>query len=228
MVTTALPLMPQRRALVDDVYDAVLSLLMDRAVQPGSRVSIDGVSRQLDVSPTPVREALARLESEGLITKEAGKGYRAAELLDAEGLRQLFDMRLLLEPVAARIAASLAPVSAWDELADLVNAAENEIDADLPDDERYESYRAFAERDAAFHHLIALRSGNPLLSDAIVRLRSHMHLYRLYFRHGIAAETSDEHNAILGALRRGEPAAAEAAMQQHIEHSHGRMAAGGL
>ncbi|PPF77686.1 GntR family transcriptional regulator [Subtercola sp. Z020] len=217
------PLLPPRRALVDDVYDAVLTLLMDRAVQPGSRVSIEGVSRQLLVSPTPVREALARLESEGLITKEAGKGYRAAELLDAEGLRHLFDMRLLLEPVAARLAATATPAAGWGELDDLQGDLDGGVDSSLPDDERYEGYRAFAERDARFHHLIAARSGNELLSDAVVRLRSHMHLYRLYFHHGIAAETSDEHRAIADALRAGDPTAAEAAMRHHIEASYARM-----
>lgn len=219
------PLLPPRRALVDDVYDAVLTLLMDRAVQPGSRVSIEGVSRQLLVSPTPVREALARLESEGLITKEAGKGYRAAELLDGDRLRQLFDMRLLLEPVAARLAATGAHASDWSDLDELQGDLENGIDQALPDDERYEGYRAFAERDARFHHLIAARSGNDLLSDAVVRLRSHMHLYRLYFRHGIAAETTDEHRAITEALHSGDPDAAEAAMRHHLEASYARMAA---
>ena len=65
--------LPARRALADDVYDAVLGLLMDQVIEPGSRASIDGIARQLNVSPTPVREALARLESEGLVVKKALK-----------------------------------------------------------------------------------------------------------------------------------------------------------
>src|SRR3954468_4122360 len=98
--------LPARRALADDVYDAVLALLMDQVIEPGSRASIDGIARQLDVSPTPVREALARLESEGPVVKKAPKASTAAPLLDGEGLRQLFEMRRLLEPYAARRAAA--------------------------------------------------------------------------------------------------------------------------
>jgi len=222
----AVPPLPPRRALADDVYDAVLGLLMDHAVEPGSRVSIEGVSRQLQVSPTPVREALARLESEGLVSKSAGKGYRAADLLDANGLRQLYEIRILLETEGARLAASRVTPEKLDELARLLDASVATIDHNSPDDERYASYRAFAEQDAEFHRLIVEDSGNPLISDAVVRLRSHMHLYRLYFRHGIAAETAQEHAQILTALRSRNPEAARVAMHDHIERSYTRLADG--
>ncbi|ARJ06976.1 transcriptional regulator [Cnuibacter physcomitrellae] len=211
--------LPPRRALADDVYDAVLGMLMDQTIEPGSRVSIDGIARQLDVSPTPMREALVRLESEGLVVYSARKGYRAAELLDASELRQLFEVRMLLEPPAAALAASRIGPDQLAALQSLVDTAD-----DGTDDAHYAGYRSFAERDAAFHRLIVESAGNDMLTESVVRLRAHTHLYRLYFHHGIAADTAEEHDAVLAALREHDAQAAEAAMAAHIERSYRRLA----
>lgn len=213
--------LPARRALVDDVYDAVLGLLMDRVIAPGARVNIDAVARDLDVSPTPVREALTRLESEGLVAKRALKGYVAAPLLDAAGLRDLYDMRELLETEAARRASAHLDAAAEAELAASVEQMRAASDPD--EDERFRNYRRFIDEDLRFHHLIAEQADSPLLAEAIVRLRSHMHLYRLDFRHDFEDDTVTEHESILEALRRREPDAAAAAMRAHIENSFGRL-----
>src|SRR5690606_8264981 len=60
-----------RSVLADQIYNALLQWLMDGRLQPGDRVSIDGMAREFNVSPTPVREALARLESTGMVAREA-------------------------------------------------------------------------------------------------------------------------------------------------------------
>jgi DNA-binding GntR family transcriptional regulator len=216
--------LPARRALVDDVYDAVLGLLMDRVLEPGARVNIDAVARELDVSPTPVREALTRLEAEGLVAKRALKGYVAAPLLDAAGLRDLFDMRRLLEPEAARRAAALAAATVHDELQGSVTRMASAA-ASTHDDERYRDYRRFIEEDLAFHHLVAEASGSPLLLDAITRLKAHMHLYRLDFRHDFADDTVHEHELVLEALRARDATAAARAMRAHIDRSADRLEA---
>lgn len=213
--------LPARRALVDDVYDAVLGLLMDRVIAPGARVNIDAVARDLDVSPTPVREALTRLESEGLVAKRALKGYVAAPLLDAAGLRDLYDMRELLETEAARRASAHLDAAAEAELAASVEQMRAASDPD--EEERFRNYRRFIDEDLRFHHLIAEQADSPLLAEAIVRLRSHMHLYRLDFRHDFEDDTVTEHASILEALRRRDPDAAAASMRTHIENSFGRL-----
>lgn len=218
------PLLPARRALADDVYDAVQGLLMDQVIPPGERVSIDGIARRLDVSQTPVREALARLESEGLVFKQALRGYTAAPVLDGEGVRQLFEMRQLLEPTATRLAAERIGDAAVAGLDSLLVEMHRSGEATDDGDDRFQDYKDFMHHDAEFHRLIAEQSGNRLLADAIVRLRAHVHNYRVYFRHGVAGETSDEHEAILDALRRRDPAAGEAAMRDHIARSHQRIA----
>lgn len=218
--------LPARRALADDVYEAVLVLLMDQVIEPGARASIDGIARQLDVSPTPVREALARLESEGLVVKRALKGYTAAPLLDAEGLRKLFDMRRLLEPPAAGLAVERMTPEVLERLERLSAEMAASGAASLSGEDHFTDYRDFANQDAEFHRVIAEHAGNELLADAIIRLRSHMHLYRLYFEHGIAEETSGEHADVLAALRAGDAEAAQRAMLEHISHSYSRIAKG--
>lgn len=217
--------LPARRALADDVYDAVLALLMDQVIEPGSRASIDGIARQLNVSPTPVREALARLESEGLVVKKALKGYTAAPLLDSDGLRQLFEMRRLLEPYAARKAAGELDAATLQQLEDLCAAMQRSGQAAHTGDDRFKDYKDFATQDAEFHRLIAEHADNTLLTDAIARLRAHTHQYRIYFRHGVVEETSGEHEAVLEALRSGTPGAAEKAMREHLTRSYARISA---
>src|SRR5919202_2566625 len=115
----------RRLTLTDDVYEAVKSLIMDHRLAPGERVTIDALARQLEVSPTPVREALARLEADGLVRKRPLAGYTATPLLTRAEFEELFEMRMLLEPAAARRAAGAG-----------LSAAETALlrrEADLPD-----------------------------------------------------------------------------------------------
>ena len=74
-------------------------------IAPGARILIDALARELDVSQTPVREALSRLEREGLVRKAHLIGYSAAPQLSRKRFDDLFGFRLLLEPEGARLAA---------------------------------------------------------------------------------------------------------------------------
>src|SRR5664280_1210940 len=93
---------PPRQILTDMVYETVKGLLMDHRIEPGVRINIDQLARDLTVSPTPIREALARLESDGLVSKEPLRGYTATPLFDLPSFLQLYEMRGFLEPIAAR------------------------------------------------------------------------------------------------------------------------------
>ena len=106
----------RRQMLADDVYEAIKTMLMDHVIRPGARISIDGLARDFQVSSTPVREALARLESEGLAAKEPLKGYRATELLTLAEFDDLYRFRRLIEPWAARRAAEQIDDAGRDRL----------------------------------------------------------------------------------------------------------------
>lgn len=221
-----LPLPISRQTLTDSVYEAVKELVMEQHIEPGARVNIDLVARQLSVSPTPVREALARLEMDGLVIKEPLRGYSIAPMLDNKSFNDLYDVRRLLEPFAARRAAERR-----DE--DVVRTLEREIQgmhrtveasADTAAGS-YHEYRDFAWQDARFHEAIAGTSGNSLLSDTLRRLRSHLHLYRLYHLYysiPIGTATVIEHETILASIRVGDAEGAESAMVEHIDRSRER------
>ena len=108
--------LPQRQVLSDDVYETVKGLIMDSVVEPGTRLNIDALTRELGISQTPIRESLARLESDGLVIKEPLRGYRVSSRLTRDEFDDLFEYRLLIEPWAAGRAAERAGA---DELARL-------------------------------------------------------------------------------------------------------------
>ena len=93
-----------RSTLVDQVYERLMELLLGGTLKSGDPVSIDGTARYLGVSPTPVREALARLESTGNVVRTAMRGYRVPQMPDAKEIADIMDARLLIEPRLAELA----------------------------------------------------------------------------------------------------------------------------
>lgn len=205
----------KRSTLGDDAYDALRALVLEHVLTPGERINIDALSRKLEVSPTPLREALARLESEGLVRKRALAGYTVSPLLTPAEFADMFDMRLLLECAAARWAALRATPS---QRAELVAVAAQEIEAGP----EHEWHAVFTALDAQLHDLVAQASASPLLRDGISRLHAHLHLHRRYFPAEHIAVTSDEHRRVAAAINDGDPDRAETAMREHLTRSRAR------
>ncbi|WP_206301953.1 GntR family transcriptional regulator [Streptomyces sp. AcE210] len=204
--------------LTDRVYETVKAMVMDHEIAPGARVSIEGLARQLDVSATPVREALARLEADGLVVKRPNAGYRATDLLDPEALTDLFEMRLLLEPRAAALAAE----NAGDDDLSHLRAVVDEMRRHPDTGENYSVYRRFALLDQDFHDALAAAAGRPLLAEAVGRLHAHLHMFRLNSAPGAAGPTIEEHERILDAVVRRNPEQAAEAMATHLRSSRVR------
>ncbi|MEP6658803.1 MAG: GntR family transcriptional regulator [Acidimicrobiales bacterium] len=206
----------ERPPLVDDVHDVLVDMVMNRSVEAGARLNIDALARTLQVSPTPIREALARMEAEGLVAKEPRRGYTVARLIRLEELRSMMEFRLLIEPAAAAAAAERITSN---EAAALRAFARSGGAGD---------YDATANRldmvyDAKFHDTIATLGGNPWLRDSLVRLRSHLHMYRLYHHAQQAAATKPEHIAIARAITSRDPDAAAEAMRAHLRTAMNRL-----
>ncbi|MBV1851609.1 GntR family transcriptional regulator [Catellatospora tritici] len=213
----------RRSTLGDDVYETMTALIMEHTLAPGDRINIDALARQLEVSATPVREALARLESDGLVRKRALAGYTVSPLLTRQEFMDMFDMRILLESAAARWAAQRATGDARDRI---VHDAAPEAAPAAPDSDAWRAHAAFTKLDAAFHDLIAQAAGNTLLRDGIVRLHAHLHIHRLFFPYAQAGTTADEHRRIAATIAAGDPDAAEAAMRDHLTLARERHLAG--
>ena len=90
---------PRRAVLSDETYETIRNLIIDHEIPAGAKVNIEALSAQLNVSATPVREALARLESDGLIIKVALKGYTTTNLLTVKELTDLCQLALRLKDI---------------------------------------------------------------------------------------------------------------------------------
>lgn len=204
---------PKRASLADSVYEILLAQLIDGTRSAGESLNIDALARELEVSPTPIREALARLEATGMVRRTALKGYSVAPLFTERELADLMDARAAIEPVNARLACQRATSELVAALADTVSELEQARDCG-PKDE-YHSYWAADDR---FHRLIAEHSENRFLAAAYESLGGHVQRFRLFGarRADDLPEAVEEHAAILREFAKGNPARAEEMMRIHI------------
>ncbi|MER8604257.1 GntR family transcriptional regulator [Mesorhizobium sp. M1156] len=205
-------------SLVEDVYEAIFAQLMSLKIAPGSRITVDSLVKEFNVSHTPIREALGRLEGEGLVLKTHLIGYRAAPQITKRRFDELYELRLLLEPHGAAKAAVLM---------DEVKLAQLQTSAGVMarregKDERLR-YSNFARQDAIFHDKVMEFANNELARETLAHQHTHFHIFRLMFHSRVTEEALDEHEAILAAFAAADPAAAEQAMRRHIEHSRDRL-----
>lgn len=208
-------------SVVDAVYDAIYNRLMSLEIAPGARISIDWLARDLDISQTPVREALGRLENEGLVRKAHLLGYSAAPQLTRKQFDDLFQVRLLLEPEGARLAArNMTPAL----LAEVEAAAADMENGGAPVD-RNSRYSRFARADAHFHDAILKVGGNEVMRQALSSQHVHLHIFRLMFHARVTAEALEEHERLLAAFRAGDGEEAAMAMRCHVERSRDRLLA---
>lgn len=201
----------------ESVYEAMRTRIVQHDLEPGAHISIGAEADRLGVSQTPVREALHRLEGDNLVVRSASRGYDVTPLIDHDGLVSLFEVRLLLEPWAAREAAT-------DRLTNPASRLRQELSglATLRGGERaMQAQRAV--RDHRFHRHIIEASGNSLLSETYERLHAHVHVFRLYQVDTEGRDTQGEHDEILRAIEARDPDAAEAAMRVHLLGSFGRL-----
>lgn len=206
-------------SMVDGVYDIIYGRLMALDIAPGARIAIDVLARDLDISQTPVREALSRLEREGLVRKAHLIGYSAAPQLTRKQFDDLYEFRTLLEPEGARLAAlNMTP----DALA-RIEAAADDMQTSGPPVDRNSRYSRFARSDAHFHDVILQVGGNNVMRQALSGQHVHLHIFRLMFHARVTAEALDEHECLLVAFRNQDPKAAMQAMRDHIRRSYDRL-----
>lgn len=204
-----------RQVLADHVYEALLVALMDGRLEAGTPVSIDGMARELDVSPTPVREALARLEATGMVRRAALRGYRVAPLFSPEELADLMDARLVIEPANAFMACKHADAQLTGQLEQAIE----DLKA-APRGPSFAEFRAYWEADERFHRLIAESADNQFLLSAYNALGGQVQRFRFFGGLGVtdADYAISEHTEILKAFVAGN---AELARQKMIDHIEG-------
>ncbi len=201
------------RGVTDTVHDAILELLMNRGLEPGAALRTQLLADRLGVSATPVREALARLEGSGLVLRSARRGYRAAPLLSSRELAQLVDVRLLVEPGNAERACARTDDAF---VARLWAAVEEQRTA--PTGPGYAGFKHYLAADWSFHELLAAGTGNPFIVRTLDSFRGFVQrLHQVEERVTDADQSVSEHEAIVRAFERRDPAAAAEAMRGHLQ-----------
>jgi DNA-binding GntR family transcriptional regulator len=200
------------------VYETLRFQIVEGVIPPGTRVNIDALARDLGVSQTPIREALQRLEADGLLVYRAARGYATTPVLDLQGLRSLFEFRLLIEPWAARMAAVDSLSNPAPMLREELKSFERRVDG------VHDVRQEMLAHDTTFHRAIIGASGNPVIDQAYRQAHSHLHVFRLYPVDMTGTATVEEHREIVKAIHDCRSEDAEALMAQHIRASFERSA----
>jgi DNA-binding GntR family transcriptional regulator len=212
---------PRRASLVDLAHESLLEAIFDRQLEPGARLGIDVLAERLGMSITPVREALNRLSTQGLVAQTANRGFTVAPTLSPAEFHSLFAARRVIEVAASRGASPRECPSRLREEA--VRLASSMHDSDHG--KTYRDFAAFTRQDHAFHRAIVSMSGNRFLLDAWSCLNFHLHVSRLYAGEGVIdyADALREHDDIVDALLADDPDLLAEAVEEHIVRAESRL-----
>ena len=211
---------PLRLALPDQVQDIIRARILDREYLPERHLNIDALAREMNVSATPVREALGRLAAEGLVSSQPYIGYAVAAIPSPEHYRQLFAFRKIIEPWAAGEAARRKDKQALQKMRAAIEAMEQTSLS-----KNYHRFRDFNAADEAFHRAIFEGTGNGPALNVFIDLRIHLHISRLFIRSQDqdSDPTRAQHRAIYASILAADAKAASAAMLAHLEQSEIRI-----
>lgn len=210
---------PRRSGTSEEVYRELRGLILRNRIAPGERVNIDALAREFDVSQTPVREAVRRLEGDQLLRRAAGRGYTTVPLLDLDSLRELFEFRLVIDSWAV-------PSVAENRLSNPAPALHAEIEA-------FEAAAArgtgdirplLLEHDLTFHGLVLSALGNDVVKDAYDQTHCHFHAFRLYSADTDGQVTISEHRRLAEAIGNCDKEDAENAARAHLTNAYHRFA----
>jgi DNA-binding GntR family transcriptional regulator len=197
-----------KKSLSQQAYEAIRHKIIALELEPGAVIDEQAFKDELGVGRTPIREALQRLAQENLVTIIPRRGMFVTEI-GLTDLQRLFEMRLALESLAARLAAVRGQESHWAAMEAALQQARN-----LPS----ASNERFSELDELFHRMIWQAADNRFLQDSLTMLYA-LNLRLWYFalsQMGSMAGTVQEHEQILQALRQRDADRAAELLEQHM------------
>jgi DNA-binding GntR family transcriptional regulator len=202
---------PAPASLADRAYLAIRDQLIMLDIRPGEPIDDDRLAKSLGVGRTPVREALKRLEVDRLVVSYPRRGTFATGM-DIADLAHVSEIRVQLEPLAARRAAERAPRATRTELDDLASRVEG---LDIARTDRTEVMRW----DLSVHRAIYRAASNPHLEDVLIRydnLATRIHCMFLDRLTTTDMHVVTEHVALLRAIAAGEADRADDLAREHI------------
>ena len=200
--------------LSDRAYERIRHDIITCTIAPGTEVSETQLCTHYKLGKAPVRMALNRLAHDGLVRAIPRRGYRVT-VITIQDIHDVFELRLMLEPVAARMAAGRVDAPRLRALDEVCRAGY------VPGDAK--STSRFLEANKAFHVEIARAAGNTRLADAVEQLLDEMTrlLHLGLGPRNRSQEMQREHRALVKALERGDSGTAERICREQIETARG-------
>ena len=193
----------------EQIYERLKTMAMTFAIRPGERVNEVELARSLNVSRTPLREALNRLMMEGFLTRAPNRGF-IGRPLDAKQVFDLYELRRVLEASIVAIACERATDEELAELERFVKASK-----DRPEDDTNAS--SLLALDEEFHERVARLTRNEEMVRALRSINARIHYFRwIDMQNGKRRYTQQEHLRIVKALKERDAPAAAGMIEGHI------------
>ena len=192
----------------DLVYNVLKERIVTGEILPGERITVMQCAEALGVSAMPVREALKRLQQEGLVTIFPHAGAQVVKY-DNKQFQEIAEVRNILEPYAARLATTRLTEGDLAELEKMLDQMQDFIDSD--------DVISYSEVNTKFHHYVYDRCGNEILIETISSLWERSRISRNIFLmdRSRMVPSLNEHRICLECLRRRDPDAVQAAFAKH-------------
>jgi DNA-binding GntR family transcriptional regulator len=215
-----------KRLTKEEIYERLRREIVDGELRPGQRLGEEWVAGRLGASRTPVREALHKLEADGLVVLRPHRGALVRPF-DMDELIGIFDLRVRIEGYAAGRAATRLSSEDIEELARIQRRQMKVLKSNPRDQAEAgsETIRELVELNQEFHRLIHVGSGNRHVEVMLSRLAYLPLVYQAVYAHGAEGREVSlyQHEQLLHSFRTRDPELAEATMRAHI--FHGREAA---
>ena len=197
--------------LRDVVFNTLRQAILRGELKPGERLMEIQLANKLGVSRTPIREALRKLELEGLVLMIPRRGAEVAEITE-KSLRDVLEVRRALEELSVKLACERITE---EQIADLKEAAK-----DFEKVLKSGDVTAYAEADVKFHDIIYYATDNQRLISLLYNLREQMYRYRVEYlkRSDVHEKLLKEHQYIIEMLEARNQEEALAAVCQHIDN----------
>ena len=203
----------ERGEKTEYVYNLLKEMIFGWKLAPGQKINISNLTREINVSAIPCREALSRLHSEKLVIFEPNKGYRVSDILTRRQMLEMSEARTLMELHAIRNLIRANAVDVVDQLQEL-----NEAMKQLDTTSSYREILKFVHYDRQFHLKLVQNGGNTFLLEAYNSMHCHFHIARFYHVRGAVDQTdaTNEHMEIIEAIKTRDIYRAEEAVANHI------------
>lgn len=213
-------LAPVAASSSEEAYDAIRRAILDGTLRPGERIIEQRLAKALNVSRTPVREALHKLERENLVSR-SGRGM-AVQTFSAEEVYDIYDLRAQLESYAARRAAERITRSELDDLRRVQDELTSEQAREGSQDD-VDGVRTLTRLNQQFHLLIVRAARSAPLERVISGVGQTPLVYKAYLWYGDEEKlrSAEDHDHLMELLLQGDAPAAEAFWRQHIEFGRG-------